>query len=298
MNRQPFKRVILMGREGIRGLEETLCALYNYLLQQNIDIGIESNTQTQLCFANVEVVSTLTQYAQYDLLIVIGGDGSLLHAAQLAVEYGLPVLGIHRGRLGFLTDIPPNQLDKIGAVLKGEYQQEQRFLLNAKILEEKQLLSENIALNDVLLLPGNLAHMIMFQIYVNGEFVCEQRADGLIIATPTGSTAYALSGGGPILHPELDAIVLVPMFPHTLSSRPIVLESSSQIEITINKNNRTEAFISCDGRERIAVPPEGRIVVRKHQQTLHLIHPQDYNYFATLREKLHWERNHTATSGV
>lgn len=294
MNQKPFKKVILMARPGTKGLEDTLCDLYTYLKRAGIKIGIEVNTKLMLSAEKEEILSVKEQYRGYDLLIVVGGDGSLLHAAQLAVEHNLPVLGVHRGRLGFLTDIPPDHLDKIGAVLKGEYSQESRFLLQAQIYEENKELTYDLALNDVLLLPGNLAHMIMFKIFINNEFVCHQRADGLIISTPTGSTAYALSGGGPILHPNLDAIVLVPMFPHTLSSRPIVVDGSSEIELRISKENRTEAFLSCDGRKRLSVPEEGHVIVKKHPRALQLIHPEDYNYFTTLREKLHWEKNHTA----
>ncbi len=220
-----------------------------------------------------------------DLMIVIGGDGSLINAAHCALPRNLPVLGINRGRLGFLTDIHPTELSKIGDVLAGNYFAEKRFLLNAT--HENTPLG--IALNDVVLLPGDSTQLIEFDIHINDQFMCQQRADGLIIATPTGSTAYALSGGGPILHPHLNAIVLVPMFPHTLSSRPIVVEGDAKIELFIRNQNETSPCISCDGQHRIKVEPGSRISITKHENTLQLIHPKNYGYFETLREKLGWQ---------
>ena len=189
------------------------------------------------------------------------------------------MLGINRGHLGFLTDINPKELHRISDVLNGNYTREERFLLKTSL---------GIALNDVVLLPGE-AQLIEFDIMINNQFVCQQRADGLIIATPTGSTAYALSGGGPILHPHLNAMVLVPMFPHTLSSRPIVIDSDAKIELIISEHKNKTANISCDGQQRIPVEPGTRITIEKHEKKLHLIHPDNYDYFATLREKLGWQ---------
>jgi len=176
-------------------------------------------------------------------------------------------------------------------VLKGYYQEEKRFLLHCILEHNNEVITESVALNDVVVSPGKLSHMIEFETYINEEFVCSQRADGLIISSPTGSTAYALSGGGPILHPELNAIVLVPMFPHTLSSRPIVVDAKSLIEIHLGSDNETCPHLSSDGEKSIAIPPGSKIKINKHTQQLSLIHPKDYNYYKTLREKLHWERS-------
>jgi NAD+ kinase len=151
-----------------------------------------------------------------------------------------------------------------------------------------------IALNEVVLMPGNVARMIEFSIMIDDQFVCAQQADGLIVATPTGSTAYALSGGGPILYPQLEAIVLVPMFPHTLSARPIVVSSKSRIVIHVDTHSTAAPWLSCDGQERISVPIGANISIQKNAKSLKLIHPLDYNYFETLRTKLHWHKhNHT-----
>lgn len=285
-----FNRIALMGREGTAGVPETLIALKDHLLAQKKQIVIEETAAQMIPGHDLPVVSAKQLKKQADLIIVVGGDGSMINAAHLAVVEGLPVLGINRGRLGFLTDIHPDHLDKMDAILKGEYQEEKRFLLSAHLQQDHREIAQADALNDVVLLPGDVAQMIEFDVYVNEEFVCSQRADGLIVATPTGSTAYALSGGGPIMHPSLDAIVLVPMFPHTLSSRPIVVEGDSQIRIVIAKENNISPYVSCDGQTRVALEPGGQIHIQKKKDTLRLIHPKDYNYYDTLRRKLDWEK--------
>lgn len=284
-------KIVLIGRPKVAGVPETVNALYQFLKQRRAQIAVESETAKMLAPTIKPTIATPDILEQFELVIVVGGDGSLLNAAHLALPYNLPVLGINRGRLGFLTDIHPNELPLVGEVLDGHYYIEQRFLLDAQLFHahETQPFAQDIALNDVVLLPGDIAHMIAFEIYIDHQFVCKQRADGLIIATPTGSTAYALSGGGPILHPQLDAIVLVPMFPHTLSSRPIVVGGGSAIELRISTNHSNTPHISCDGQNRIAIPDRGLVRVHKKPQLLRLVHPQDYNYFKTLREKLKWE---------
>jgi NAD+ kinase len=282
-----FQKIILIGRPGVPLVPETVTTLYQFLSERKYTIAVEKETAKMLDGLPPAPLLTPEDLPKYDLIIVVGGDGSLLNAAHLALPFGIPVLGINRGRLGFLTDIHPNNLHKVEEVLTGHYDLESRFLLNAHLFKDSQLESygNDLALNDVVLLPGDVAQMIAFEIYINQQFVCQHRADGLIIATPTGSTAYALSGGGPILHPQLDAIVLVPMFSHTLSSRPIVVTGDSEIELHIAS---TSAHVSCDGQSRIAIPPGGKVKVKKESHLLHLIHPKDYNYFKTLREKLKW----------
>jgi NAD+ kinase len=194
------------------------------------------------------------------------------------------VLGINRGKLGFLTDIPPDELEQVGQVIEGNYLEESRLLLTAQLDNNHEY-----ALNDVVLHSGNIAHMIEFDILVNGQFMCSQRADGFIIATPTGSTAYALSTDGPLLHPTLNALLLVAICPHTLSSRPMVVTSDSVITIVVNKDNANSALLSCDGQEPKRILPGGHLTVSKKPTMLRLIHPLSYSYFETLRQKLHWE---------
>lgn len=284
-----FRKVALLSRHRVEGIEESLLAVKNYLLDYPIEVVMEPNTAELLPEADVPIFPKELLCENCDLIIVVGGDGSMLNAAHIAVEYRLPVLGINKGRLGFLTDIRPDEFHKIDEVLSGRYKEEERFLLEATIYHGNGEISRSVALNDVVLLPGNIAHMIEFEVNINNEMICYQRADGIIVATPTGSTAYALSGGGPILHPQLDAIVLVPMFPHTLSSRPIVVKSDSEINIILSASNQISPRVSCDGQKRIPLEPGGKIVIKKKPEKLRLIHPLDYNYFQTLREKLGWE---------
>lgn len=283
-----FHRVTLVGRQGVEGVPETLMALQDYLLSLKKEVILAENTERTM--DSDRLLSAKELQGKTDLLIVVGGDGSLLNAAHIAVPQKLPVLGINRGRLGFLTDIPPDELTQIRDILDGHYYEEMRFLLEALVAEDKKIVAQVIALNDIVLFPGNAPRMIEFDILINEEFVCNQRADGLIIATPTGSTAYALSGGGPILHPQLNAVALVPMFPHTLSSRPIVIEANDQIKVIISPKNDVSPYISNDGQQRVPVKPGENVYIHKYKYPLYLIHPTNYNYYDTLRRKLDWEK--------
>lgn len=283
-----FKTVGIFGRVKNNGVKETLKALINYLHQLSQNVLVEAETAEPLNDSSLTTITRDQISSECDLLIVVGGDGSLLHAAHAIVNETIPVLGINRGSLGFLTDILPTELEKVKSILEGKYTLEKRFLLTSKIKLNNQLIGQDNALNEVALLPDARPHMIEFEIYINNQFVCSQDSDGLIIATPTGSTAYALSGGGPILHPQLDAIVLVPMFPHTLSSRPIVIEGNCQITIVVSPNNPASPRMSCDGRESISTPGGCHIKIHKNPTPLHLIHPLDYHYYKALRSKLHW----------
>ncbi|MFV9988835.1 MAG: NAD(+) kinase [Coxiella endosymbiont of Dermacentor nuttalli] len=291
MKKPLFHRIALMGREEIDGVPETLRALKEYLLSLNKTVFVEE------CGAHIledhHLIAPPDHQLQetIDLLIVVGGDGSLLKAAHIAVSQKIPVLGINRGRLGFLTDIAPNEFLKINSILEGNYKEETRFLLEMTAECKGKIITQGIALNDVVLLPGDAAKMIEFDISIDNDFVCSQRADGLIVTTPTGSTAYALSGGGPILHPQLDVIALVPMFPHTLSSRPIVVQAHSQVKINISSQNGISPSVSNDGQYRVALTADGSIYIHKYKHLLHLIHPNDYNYYDVLRRKLNWERH-------
>jgi NAD+ kinase len=287
-----FRTIGIMGRVKNSGVIETFNALIQYLQKLNCNILVEKETATSLSNLDTSLVilSKHELHQQCDLLIVIGGDGSLLNAIHSMTKETIPVLGIHRGRLGFLTDIHPNHLERIKSILEGHYILDERFLLTATVIYHEKILGQSDALNEIALIPDSIPHMNEFEIYIDNQFVCSQHSDGLIIATPTGSTAYALSGGGPILHPKLDAIVLVPMFPHTLSIRPIVIEGNQQIRIVITPNNNATPRIACDGQAFISTPPNSEIIIHKKTQRLHLIHPTDYEYYETLRSKLHWGR--------
>lgn len=292
---QTFKRVAIIGRQRQPGVQETLVSLYEYLKTRGYTVVFEQQTALVLDPA-LELTTVPSEHLAdaCEILLVVGGDGSLLHAAHIAVAQNLPVIGVNRGRLGFLTDIYPHEFTKIEQALNGHYLEEERFFLGAQVWQKKHITAEVEALNEIVLAPGNVAHMVELDVLINEQPMCELRADGLIIATPTGSTAYALSGGGPIMHPSLNALVLVPMFPHTLSNRPIVLDADSLIAINIPEHNRVTPYVSGDGQGRIAVPVGSTLVIGKKTQALRLIHPLDYNYFETLRSKLGWQHCNTA----
>ena len=224
-----------------------------------------------------------------DLAIVIGGDGTLLHAARELAPYGTPILGVNLGRLGFLVDVSPNEIEpRLQEFLSGQMDIEERFLLETRLIDHSQSALTLLAFNDVVLHKWELARMIEFRTRINGNFINAYRADGLVIATPTGSTAYSLSAGGPIVHPSLQAITLVPICPHTLSNRPLVIESNSEIELHIKTEDATYSMITLDGQTRIRLEEDTHIKVRSYPKPAKLVHPVNYDYFDILRAKLHW----------
>ncbi|EFH72303.1 conserved hypothetical protein [Vibrio cholerae RC385] len=204
-------------------------------------------------------------------------------------RFDISVIGVNRGNLGFLTDLNPEDFQqRLQEVLDGHYLQETRFLLEAEIHRHGQVKSHNAALNEAVLHPGKIAHMIEFEVYIDDNFAFSQRSDGLIVSTPTGSTAYSLSGGGPILSPSLNAITLVPMFPHTLSCRPLVVGGNQRIKLVVSPENRGTQEVSCDGQVSLPVSPGDEIHIYQSPNVLKLIHPQDYSYYHVLRTKLGW----------
>lgn len=290
MTKQRFKRVILYARQhrANQDIYETLQRLVIYLRTQQVELFLDQDTALGFDL-DLPVLPRTQMHEQDDLIVVVGGDGSLLSAARMALQVNVPVIGINRGRLGFLTDISPQDLEsQIGEVLAGKYYEERRFLLHMRIHDDTTTYYEGDALNDVVLSRGNETHLIAFDVYINQQFVSHYRSDGLILATPTGSTAYALSAGGPIMHPQLNAIVVVPMFSHSLNSRPLVIDGQAQIELRIDINNEQKLQISCDGHESSMVKPGQLVTVVKNSQELRLLHPSDYHYYDTLRIKLGW----------
>lgn len=284
-----FRNIGVIGRMGSVKVVESLRQLKHYLISNNYHVIIEEDTSTMLPGHGLQVASKKLLGEICDLVIVVGGDGSLLGAARELAKSKIPLLGVNRGRLGFLTDISPSDLEeRLEKVLQGEYVEETRFLLDGHVERNGQPLGFGTALNDVVLHPGKSTRMIGFDLYIDGHFVYSQRSDGLIVATPTGSTAYSLSAGGPIMHPKLDAVVLVPMFPHTLSSRPIVVDGKSEIKLVIGETNETYPQISFDGQMNIACAPGDIIRITKKPFKIRLIHPVDHNFYATCRDKLGW----------
>jgi NAD+ kinase len=289
-----FRNIGLVGRMGSLRVVETLKRLNAFLLKQGYAVIIEEATADLIPGHHTQTSSKKMLGEICDLVIVVGGDGSLLGAARALAGSNVPVLGVNRGRLGFLTDITPAELEsQVGDVLAGKYVEESRFLLDVYVKRNGDPIGYGSALNDVVLHPGKSTRMISFDLYVEGQFVHSQRADGLIVATPTGSTAYALSAGGPIMHPRLDAVVLVPMFPHTLSSRSIVVDGNSEIKVVIDERNEIYPQVSCDGQSHIATAPGDYVSIGKKPQKLRLIHPMNHNFYQICRDKLGWSGSHT-----
>ena len=279
-----MKTIGIIARQDKPGIRESFAQTCNFLQQQELAVLIDQETADVMTARDTTTLDVCTMAQQADLVIVIGGDGSLLHAAHDVVASGTPMVGINRGRLGFLADISPEDIEKdLTAILHGDYHIEKRFLLESSFGEQTHR-----ALNEIAISTDKNNSMIAFDVHINNRLLMHDKSDGLIIATPTGSTAYALSGGGPILHPELNSLVLVPMFSHTLSSRPIVIDADHTITLTLTDNNAT---VNVDGKCQHCLKPGDTLTLQKHHQPLKLVHPQGYDYFDTLRTKLHWGKH-------
>lgn len=284
-----FKRIGLLGRFHTEQSQLLAKRLLSFLQSQGLTVTVSRELADTLGQVNCESVDELEMGQFCDLAVVIGGDGSMLGAARALVDYQVPLLGINRGRLGFLTDIMPEEAEaKVAEVLAGEFERESRFMLDMAVQRDGHQIGQGYAMNDVVLHPGRTSHMVQFELYVDDQFVYSQSSDGLIVSTPTGSTAYALSGGGPLMHPSLNAIVLVPLNPHTLSSRPIVVSGDSQIKLVVGAQNRTLLNVTCDGQSYEIARAGDEVLVRQKSQKLTLIHPHEHNYYETCRSKLGW----------
>lgn len=277
----------LFGRYGDKDVGRVIRGLCDFLRRRQLAVLLEEATATLVSEPPVPC-RTLTDIGpEINLAIVIGGDGTLLNVARTLAKYRVPLIGVNVGRLGFLADISTdNMLEVIGSILDGDFQTEERFLLHAEIVRDDEVVHTFTPFNDVVLHKGGLARLIEFETYIDGEFVSGTRADGIIVATPTGSTAYALSAGGPILHPTLPAIILVPICPHTLSNRPIAINSDSEIELVLTDNQTAQ--VTFDGQSTFAVRLHDRIRVRRSETPVTLIHPSNRNHYEVLRMKLHW----------
>lgn len=229
--------------------------------------------------------------ARCDLVCVVGGDGTLLSAARVMAPAGVPIIGINQGRLGFMADVPPDDLAApLGAVLGGHYNQEERLLLSATIERDGARHGPFLAVNDVVVRNQTTIRMLEFETWLGDQFISQHRADGLIVSSPTGSTAYSLSSGGPVLHPLLEAIAMIPICPHTLSDRPIVVGTDRPISLVLGGGVGTHAMVTCDGQTHESLRPGNTLIVQRAPHRLKLIHPPQYDYFSILRDKLHWGR--------
>lgn len=285
----PYHTVGLIGKPGHSETQTSLTHLVAYLRQRGCEILVEETVRDELNDPDLEAHNLVTIGKRADLAVVVGGDGSMLGAARVLSRFDVHVVGVNRGNLGFLTDIHPDDIHaQLDLIFSGKALVEQRFLLEVGVYRHEKLKSSNTAVNEVVLHHGKVAHMMEFEIYIDEQFVFSQRSDGLIVATPTGSTAYSLSAGGPILMPRLDAVALVPMFPHTLSSRPIVVDANSTVSMRVSRANSDSLQVSCDSHIVLPVLPGDEIRVQKSKDKLSLVHPKGYNYFNVLRNKLSW----------
>ena len=291
VDRTVFRTVGLIARLGNPLVADTLVRVYRLLVDRGVHVVVEEPSVSMLSGAEPEQCTRHELPHRCDLVVVIGGDGSLLGVAREMAIAGapVPVLGINRGSLGFLADISPDEVEvRVGSVLDGQYVIDERFLLETEIFRGNDRIATGAALNDVVVHAGTLSRMMDFRLYVDDEFVYEQRSDGVIVCTPTGSTAYALSAGGPIMHPSLDALCVVPMFPHTLTSRPLVLRGNCELCILIGEYNDTHAQVSCDSQVDMHTEAGDRVLIRKRAGCLRLLHTLEHSFYESCRSKLDW----------
>ena len=285
-----FRTVALWGRLGERSVTEPALQLLSHLRERGIAVlaSITSDSTRALTDATHVAESEIAERA--DLVIAIGGDGTMLHAARNVAARDVPLVGINRGRLGFLTDVSPeHMLDALDAILAGDFLAERRLMLAAAPADRAGA-HALFALNDIVVQKGDTGRLLDFTTEVDELYVNTHRGDGLIVATPTGSTAYALSCGGPIIQPNVDALVMVPICPHTLSDRPLVLPSASSIRVTLDNAGGSDAHVVCDGESLLRMAAGDVLTISLAKQSVTLLHPREYNYYELLRSKLNWGR--------
>jgi NAD+ kinase len=286
-----FTTIALLGKFDDPQAVDSMLTLVAYLAQRDRRVLIDSEVDATFAASGVERVTEGQLIAQADLIVVVGGDGTMLHAARLAAQSSVPLLGVNRGRLGFLTDISPKDMcDRIDDVLAGRFVRESRTLLEAQLIKEGAPRRRMLAMNDVVLQKWETGRMLDFETWIDGNYVNTHGGDGLVIATATGSTAYALSCGGPIIHPDVDALVLAPICPHTLSDRPIVIRASSKVELRLIERFEIKGQITCDGVAFDSLSEGDRLMITQSEAKVSLLHPPGHDYYRILRSKLYWGR--------
>jgi NAD+ kinase len=285
----PVRTCALVGRFSDARIAESVGALLPHLAASGVTVLVSEDAE--LGSPLVRRVPEAEFGPRSDLVIAVGGDGTLLYAARLVARHGVPLLGVNRGRVGFLTDVmPQDMLDSVDAALKGALQADERPLLGARLRQANGAVHEALALNDVVMQKHDTGRTLDFETRINGQFVNSHGGDGIIVATGTGSTAYALSCGGPIVEPHLPALIIAPICPHTLSDRPIVISASSTIEVMLAERADTQAHVICDGSMLGDFAAGDRLQVRTASERVTLLHPPGHDYFGLLRSKLHWGR--------
>jgi len=287
---QKFNTIGLVIRQDMQSHLDTV-RLVTKALGKHANLLVHS-LDADFSISPIQTVAMTKLVEQCDLVITLGGDGTLLTAARALVDKKIPLLGINLGRLGFLADVPVSDFEQhLGAVIAGKYTVESRFFIEGEIEGPNRASSKNIAINDIILHSHGPMSMIEYEVYSDGILIHKQRADGVIVTTPTGSTAYALSGGGPIMHPSLETLAIVPICPHTLSNRPIVLPANQEIEIRLSEVGSI-AQINYDGQSTAVIDAQDRVRIKRYPQPINLLHPENYDYFQILRAKLYWSTNY------
>lgn len=289
-----FRRVALIGKYqassgGPAGesSRQALVDIAHFLERQGREVAFEAETASNTGIGHYPVLNVDEIGERCDLGLVVGGDGTMLGIGRRLARFGTPLIGINQGRLGFITDIPLDTYQTtLPPMLEGEFEEDLRPLMHAIVVRDERIVFEALAMNDVVVNRGATSGMVELRVDVGGRFVANQRADGLIIASPTGSTAYALSAGGPMLHPSIPGWVLVPIAPHTLSNRPIVLSDATEVSVEVVSGRDVSA--NFDMQSLASLLHGDRIVVTRSEHSVRFLHPRGWNYFATLRKKLRW----------
>jgi len=282
-----FRHVALVGKYHAPGSRSALESIAQFLNAQGCDIAIEKDTAISTGLTQYPILDVEAIGAQCDLALVVGGDGTMLGIGRLLAKFGVPLIGINQGRLGFITDIAFEDYQTVLApMLRGDFEEDRRWMMQAQVVRDGRCVFNATAMNDVVVNRGATSGMVELRVEVDGRFLSNQRADGLIIASPTGSTAYALSAGGPLLHPSIAGWVLVPIAPHTLSNRPIVLSDTGEITVEIVAGR--DASANFDMQSLASLMHGDRITVKRSEDQMRFLHPKGWSYFDTLRKKLHW----------
>ncbi len=284
-----FQTIALIGKYKSLEIAEPLLKLADFLASSGLNVVVDNLTAEHISRHPYKELALADMCGKVDLAIVLGGDGTLLNVARTLAPFNIPLVGVNQGRRGFLTDISIDSMQRtISGILRGNFVTEKRMLLSAAVSRDSRQIFDSLAFNDVVVHRGNNSSMLEFEVRIDGEYLYNQRADGLIVSTPTGSTAYALSAGGPILHPALEAIALVPVAPHSLSNRPIVLKSESTLEILMHRSE--EARVRFDGHTHFELHCNDKVTVSRYIEPICLLHPVGHSYYHTLREKLLWNQ--------
>ena len=284
-----FNKIGIITNSGLKAVQTSLIELIECLELRQRQIVLDKCCAELLNNPEYTVYDAAELGKHCDLVIAIGGDGTMLMASHMLCDFDVPLLGINLGHVGFLADIPADDIKRnMDEILNGHYVEDVRFLLRGQVFRNDECVYEGYAFNDVIIQKWNIARLVELETYINDAFVHTHRSDGMIVSTPTGSTAYALSGGGPVVHPSLDALLLVPICPHSLTNRPIVVNGDSCIEVVIGTREVDHARLTFDGEIKQELAPSDRVRIKKKNKKIRLIHPPEHDQFHILREKLQW----------